>query len=155
MKMARVVSQNNTFGADTPSKGVRKMFDKMNYEMPSTVVMENIPAYDYWREALSNLEFKQLTIKLGISITNPVDQFNRKIGLKLASERMVDLQVVPTAITVNSNQDIEVSFNYAGTQRHVFSVQFGPRGRAMFTSKMWSPAMYKLLYEGNNEQGAL
>jgi len=120
----RVIQHCNLFKDRLPPQRNRVKYCDDN--RPYTLVLE-IPDFSFWKDALrandlSSIFKVEIGGEIGISIVNPVDQFDRKKGLKLALESLKFITMTVEELRLKSNGDIVVALNIAGQSGVMVSV---------------------------------
>jgi hypothetical protein len=147
--MAKMMVKHNNFSV--PKGGL--FYNKKIKS--NTLVIDDFGDYFEWMakfkndvEILKDPTCHRFTVKMGLSIVNHEDgdQFVRKVGYKLATEKLVDVQLTLASLMIKENGDLVVAVREdGGTLLHV---ELGPRGRMMIMTNLSCPyRLYNRLYQ--------
>lgn len=110
-------------GAHTPPTHQRM---RKGYWKSYTFVVENIPTRDQVLKLLPDMIASAqssnslvITLKVGSSVVHPKDQFQRKIGLRLAEEALRDELFVFEAVYVTTDK-IHLTLRHTGTDQLLY-----------------------------------
>lgn len=147
--MAKMMVKHNNFSV--PKGGL--FYDKK--VKSNTLVIDDFGDYFEWIakfendvEMIKNPTLHKFTVKMGLSVVNyeDGDQFVRKVGYKLATQKLVDVQLTLTSFMVKENGDLIVAVR--DESGLVFNVELGPRGRMMIMTNLAHPdKLYNRLYQ--------
>ncbi len=139
------VIRHNTYHEYTPPLEYRLRHRTWD-ENPWTIVIDKLPDYQF---VLTNFAVIAtaavlLDVEIGMSITNPLDQFSRKEGLKQAKSRMCQRKVYMRQVQLNDLGEMEVWFEtLTGIQ---FGVKYMPKGAVFLNRQPSKRKLYTDLY---------
>lgn len=120
----RAIQQGNMYRDYTPPLKSR---ERERYCRSYTLVLD-LPDYAFFMDLMTRLLPQALykaefDVKMGLSIVNPIDQFNRKQGLKLALGKMKELKAHITRFTILKSGDFGIDLSIVDTNFRVIMSQ--------------------------------
>lgn len=137
---------HNTFQDRTPPSNHREL---IGYS-PSTIVIDEFPDYQTLRQRIGASFLADPTVaeiiefKLGVAITHPKDQFSRKEGLRLATEKLTPTLVYVDSVILNAKGDVKLITSHPSGAMIV--IELGTTGRT-FLGASNVEDLYRFLYK--------
>jgi hypothetical protein len=144
----RAIQQENVFHDRVPNLARRQ--SDYDHCRPYTMVVD-MDGYEFWRDLLRQADLSTLSkcefdIYIGLSIVNPVDQFNRRVGLATALSNMKLIKVTLNYIRVDSSGDIELELNLFDHQLRLLLGHRSNRGLITGNYVLEASELYHHLY---------